>query len=140
MSWHQTIIIGNLGRDPETNFLPSGDAVTNVSVAVTEKWRGKSGDMQESTEWYKCTAFRTTAENIAKYFGKGDQIMLIGRMKTRKWQDKDGSDRYSTELIVDSFKFIGTKRQRDEQQNSHNSQKSDGYQQADPDFDSDLPF
>ncbi len=111
MSYHQTTIMGNLGRDPETRYMPNGDPVVGLSVAVTEKWRDKSsGEKKETTEWYRCVAYRQSAKLIGEYFRKGDPIMLIGRMKTRKWQDQDNATRYSTELNVDRLVFVGNAR------------------------------
>ncbi|MCP4342917.1 MAG: single-stranded DNA-binding protein [Desulfobulbaceae bacterium] len=148
MSYHKTIILGNLGRDPELRYAASGDAIASLSVAVTEKWKNKQGDLQEKTEWYRCSAFKKTAELISQYFTKGDQIMLIGRMQTRKWQDKDGADRYSTELLVDRLVFVGNRDNSSRQtqpQDAHNTAKSNGYAPsnaapANGGFDDDIPF
>ncbi len=148
MSYHQTTILGNLGRDPELRYAASGDAIASLSVAVTEKWKNKQGDLQENTEWYRCSAFKKTAELISQYFNKGDQIMLIGRMQTRKWQDKDGNDRYSTELRVDRLVFVSNRDNSSRStptQDKHNTAKSNGYAPsaatpANGGFDDDIPF
>lgn len=99
--------MGNLGADPDTKFLPSGDACTNLSIATTEKWKDKEGQQQESTEWHKVVFFGRRAEVIAEYFRKGDQIYVEGKLQTRKWQDKDGNDRWTTEINGRDFQFCG---------------------------------
>ena len=99
--------MGNLGADPETKFMPSGDALTNLSIATTEKWKDKDGNQQESTEWHKVTFWGRRAEVIAEYFRKGDQIYVEGQIQTRKWQDKEGNDRWSTEIKGRDFQFCG---------------------------------
>ena len=115
MSVNKVIILGRLGGDPETRYLPSGDAVCNFSVATSEKWKDKStGEQQERTEWHRCSAFGRTAEVIAEYFLKGSEIYLEGKLQTRKWQAQDGTDKYSTEIRVDSFSFTGGSTQPDD--------------------------
>lgn len=94
-------VIGHLGRDPELRYMANGDAVCNLTVASTEKWKDKSGEWKEQTEWVKCTVFRELGSIVGEEFRKGDAIHVEGKSKTRKWQDKDGNDRYSTELVAD---------------------------------------
>lgn len=102
---NRVTIKGFLGRDPETRYMPSGDAVTNFSVATSEKWKDKaSGEQKERTEWHRCSSFGRTAEVIAEYFKKGSQILLEGSLHTREYE-KDGIKRYSTEIRVDRFYF-----------------------------------
>lgn len=108
-SLNKVQIIGNLGQDPETKFLPSGNAVTNLSVATTDRWKDKEGQQQERTEWHRVAFFGPKAEVIAKYFGKGDPIYVEGSLQTRKWEDKEGNDRYTTEIKGRDFQFLSTK-------------------------------
>ena len=107
-SVNKVIIVGNLGADPETRYLPSGEAVTNVRVATTDKWKDKaSGEMKEATEWHRISFFGRLAEIAGEYLKKGSQIYVEGQLRTRKWQDKDGQDRYSTEIRADTMQMLG---------------------------------
>ena len=107
-SINKVIIVGNLGKDPETRCLPSGDAVCNISVATTDKWKDKaSGEMKEQTEWHRVSFFGRLAEVAGEYLKKGSQIYVEGSLRTRKWQDKDGSDRFSTEIRGDVMQMLG---------------------------------
>ena len=108
-SVNKVILIGNLGRDPETRYLPSGDAVTNVSVATSEKWKDKSGEMQEHTEWHRVAFFGKLAEIAGEYLKKGSPVYVEGRIRTRKWQDKDGQDKYSTEIVATGMQLLGSR-------------------------------
>ena len=108
-SVNRVTIIGHLGQDPETRYLPSGDAVTNISVATTDKWKDKAtGDPKESTEWHKIALFGKTAEVAGKYLTKGSQVYIEGKLQTRKWQDKQGQDRYTTEIRADAMQMLGS--------------------------------
>lgn len=106
-SVNKVILIGNLGKDPETRYLPSGDAVTNVSVATTDVWKDKNGEKQEHTEWHRVAFFGKQAEIAGEYLKKGSPVYIEGRIRTRKWQDKEGQDRYSTEIIADRMQLLG---------------------------------
>jgi single-strand DNA-binding protein len=106
-SVNKVILIGNLGKDPETRYLPSGDAVANFSIATTEKFKDKSGAMQEHTEWHRISFFGRQAEVAGEYLKKGSPVYVEGRIRTRKWQDKDGQDRYSTEIVGDRMQLLG---------------------------------
>ena len=107
-SVNKVIIVGNLGRDPETRYLPSGEAVTNISVATTETWKDKaSGEKKEATEWHRVAFFGRLAEIAGEYLKKGSQVYVEGSLRTRKWQDKDGQDRYSTEIRADVMQMLG---------------------------------
>jgi single-strand DNA-binding protein len=107
-SINKVIIVGNLGADPETKYLPSGDAVTNIRVATTDKWKDKaSGEMKEATEWHRIAFFGRLAEVAGEYLKKGSQVYVEGQLRTRKWQDKDGQDRYSTEIRGDVMQMLG---------------------------------
>lgn len=108
-SVNKVILIGNLGRDPETRYLPNGDAVTNITLATTESWKDKAGEKVEKTEWHKVTFYRRLAEVAGEYLKKGSQAYIEGRLETRKWTDKEGKDRYTTEIIASEMKMLGGK-------------------------------
>jgi single-strand DNA-binding protein len=108
-SVNKVILIGNLGKDPETRYLPSGDAVANFSIATTEKFKDKSGAMQEHTEWHRISFFGRQAEIAGEYLKKGSPVYVEGRIRTRKWQDKEGQDRYSTEIVGDRMQLLGSR-------------------------------
>ena len=101
------ILIGNLGADPETRYLPSGDAVTNIRIATTDTWKDKNGEKQEHTEWHRVAFFGKTAEIAGEYLKKGSPVYIEGRIRTRKWQDKEGQERYSTEIVADRMQLLG---------------------------------
>ena len=109
MSVNKVILVGRLGKDPETRYMTNGEAVTNFSIATSETWKDKSGEKQEKTEWHNCVAYRKLAEIIAEYVRKGSQIYVEGKLQTRKWQTKEGQDRYTTEIIVDQMQMLGGK-------------------------------
>ena len=107
-SINKVIIVGNLGRDPETRYLPSGEAVTNISVATTSTWKDKaSGEKKEETEWHRVSAFGRLAEIMGEYLKKGSQVYIEGQLRTRKWQDKEGKERYTTEIRADVMQMLG---------------------------------
>ena len=109
-SVNKVIIVGNLGRDPETRYMPNGDAVTNIAVATTESWKDKtSGEKKELTEWHRITFYRKLAEIAGQYLKKGSQIYIEGRLQTRKWTDKENVERYTTEIIADSMQMLGSR-------------------------------
>jgi single-strand DNA-binding protein len=110
-SVNKVIIVGNLGRDPETRYLPSGEAVTNISVATTETWKDKaSGEKKEATEWHRISFFGRLAEVAGEYLKKGSQVYIEGQLRTRKYQDKEtGKDRYSTEIRADRMQMLGSR-------------------------------
>ena len=108
-SINKVIIIGNLGRDPETRYMPDGGAITNISVATTDKWKDKNGEMQEKTEWHRVAFFGKLAEIAGEYLKKGSQVYVEGRLQTRKWQDKDGQDKYSTEIVANQMQMLGSR-------------------------------
>lgn len=118
---NKVIIMGNLGQDPETRYLPSGEAVCNISVATSEKWKDKqTGQPQERTEWHKIVFFGKKAEVIAQYFHKGSKIYVEGSLQTRKWQDQAGNDRYSTDIKASTFEFVDSNPQQGGQQGGYN--------------------
>ncbi len=109
-SVNKVIIVGNLGRDPETRYMPNGEAVTNIAVATTESWKDKtSGEKKELTEWHRITFYRKLAEIAGQYLKKGSQIYIEGRLQTRKWTDKENVERYTTEIIADSMQMLGSR-------------------------------
>ncbi|OGT67100.1 MAG: single-stranded DNA-binding protein [Gammaproteobacteria bacterium RIFCSPHIGHO2_12_FULL_45_9] len=110
-SVNKVILIGNLGRDPEVRYTPSGLAVANVTIATTEAWKDKqSGENQERTEWHRIVMYQRLAEIAGEYLRKGAKIFIEGRLQTRKWQDKNtGQDRYTTEIIADSLQMLDGK-------------------------------
>jgi single-strand DNA-binding protein len=109
-SVNKVIIVGNLGRDPETRYLPSGEAVTNISVATTDSWKDKaSGEKKELTEWHRVAFFGRLAEIAGEYLKKGSQVYVEGSLRTRKWQDKEGKDRYTTEIRADTMQMLGSR-------------------------------
>jgi len=109
-SVNKVILVGNLGKDPETRYLPNGDAVTNITLATSESWKDKtSGEKQEKTEWHRVTFYRRLAEIAGEYLKKGSQVYVEGRLETRKWQDKEGKDRYTTEIIASEMKMLGSR-------------------------------
>ena len=109
-SVNKVIVVGNLGADPETRYLPSGEAVTNIRVATTDRWKDKSsGEMKEATEWHRIAFFGRLAEIAGEYLKKGSQVYVEGSLRTRKWQDKDGNDRYSTEIRGDVMQMLGSR-------------------------------
>jgi single-strand DNA-binding protein len=99
---NKVILIGNLGNEPDVRYMPSGDAVANVSLATSEAWKDKNtGEMQERTEWHRVVFFGKLAEIVKQYLHKGSKIYVEGKLRTRKWQGQDGQDRYTTEVVVD---------------------------------------
>lgn len=108
-SVNKVILIGNLGRDVELKYLPSGDAVANISVATTETWKDKEGNKKEATEWTRVAMFGKTAEIAGQYLKKGSQVYIEGKLQTKKWTDKEGQERYTTEVRCDRMQMLGAK-------------------------------
>ena len=105
---NKVIIVGNLGNDPDTRYMPSGSAVTNLSVATNESWKDKqTGEQKDRTEWHKVAMFGRLAEIAAEYLRKGSQVYIEGKLRTRKWQDQNGNDRWTTEIIADEMQMLG---------------------------------
>jgi single-strand DNA-binding protein len=107
MSVNKVILVGNLGRDPETRTAGTGTVVANLRLATTSRERDKDGNWSDQTEWHTVVAFGKVAENVSRFLKKGRQIYVEGKLRTRKWQDKDGADKYSTEIIADTVQFLG---------------------------------
>ncbi|HIC8801213.1 TPA: single-stranded DNA-binding protein [Aeromonas veronii] len=156
---NKVILIGNLGQDPEVRYMPNGGAVTNITLATSETWRDKqTNEQKERTEWHRVVFMGKLAEVAGEWLKKGTQVYVEGKLQTRKWQDQSGQDRYTTEVLVDSFsgvmQMLGGKPQGTGQQQAPASQQQGGYgrppqQQAQsnqnyneppPMFDDDIPF
>ena len=141
---NKVIVVGNLGNDPDTRYMPSGGAVTNLSIATSEQWKDKqTGEQKERTEWHKVAMFGRLAEIAAEYLRKGSQVYIEGKLRTRKWQDRDGNDRWTTEIIADEMQMLGgrggggTAPMRDDRGGSSSSPPP---QPGPDDFDDDIPF
>lgn len=164
---NKVTLIGRLGADPEVKYMPSGGAVTNISLATTRRWKDRqSGERRDETEWHRITFFNRIAEVAGEYLRKGSLIYVEGRIRTRKWQDQNGQDRYTTEIIAEQMQMLDSKsggtgnfespstnsNSFNNNQPSNNPQqpptpsaKSSSYQEAPPpasyeDFDDDIPF
>jgi single-strand DNA-binding protein len=109
-SVNKVIVVGNLGRDPETRYMPDGAAITNVSIATSFQWTDKaSGEKKEETEWHRVVFRGKLAEVAGEYLKKGSQVYVEGRLRTRKWQDKEGQDKYTTEIMADRMQMLGSR-------------------------------
>ena len=144
-SINKVILIGNLGRDPENRYLPSGEQVTSIAVATTESWKDKTtGEKQSLTEWHRISFFGKLAEIAGQYLKKGSQVYIEGRLRTRKYTDKEGIDRYATEIIADTMQMLGSRQDGQEStgRNSYSEAKQTGRRAAPSDYDdsSDIPF
>ncbi|MEM5434823.1 single-stranded DNA-binding protein [Paraburkholderia diazotrophica] len=107
-SVNKVILVGNLGADPEVRYLPSGDAVANIRLATTDRYKDKqSGEFKEMTEWHRVSFFGRLAEIVSEYLKKGSSVYIEGRIRTRKYQAQDGTDRYSTEIVADQMQMLG---------------------------------
>jgi single-strand DNA-binding protein len=143
---NKVIIVGNLGGDPETRYMPSGSAVTNLTVATNESWKDKqTGEQKDRTEWHKVAMFNRLAEIAAEYLRKGSQVYIEGKLRTRKWQDKSGQDRWTTEIIADEMQMLGGRGGAGGGSAPMSSGQDSGPPSAPPqagpdDFDDDIPF
>lgn len=127
--------IGNVGRDAEVRFMPSGDAMANFSIACTESFKNKEGNKQEKTEWVRVVLFGKQAEIAGEYVKKGTSVYVNGKLQTRKWTSKEGVEQFTTEIVCNRFQLLGGRGERVAQE----PEKANGYQPQD-DEDSDLPF
>ncbi len=154
-SVNKVILVGNLGQDPEVKYMPSGGAVTNISIATTDTWKDKaSGEKKERTEWHRVVFFNRLAEIVGEYLRKGSTVYVEGNLRTRKWQDQSGQDRYTTEIVAREMQMLGGKPggSSDYQKNSAPPQQASAPQQNAPqqqgseapqnfdNFDDDIPF
>ncbi|WP_070988436.1 single-stranded DNA-binding protein [Halofilum ochraceum] len=144
---NKCIFIGNLGADPETRYTPSGTAITNIRIAVSETWKDRnSGEQQERTEWVRVAAFNRLAEIMGEYLQKGSQVYIEGRMQTKKYQDQQGNDRYSTEIVCNDMQMLGSRGGGGQQggqssgRNAGGGSSQGGGQPPTDDFDDDIPF
>ena len=138
-SLNQCNFIGNLGKDPEMRFMTNGKAVTNFSIAVTEKWTS-NGEKKERTEWVRVTAYDKLAEVCAKYLTKGKPVFISGKMQTRSWEDKDGNTRYTTEIVANNMVMLGMTSQGGENQDYGQPEKPDYTPQGgEPEY-GDIPY
>jgi single-strand DNA-binding protein len=151
MSYQKVIICGNLGKDPEVRYTQSGDAVANITVATSKKWKDKQGQQQEKTEWHKIVLFKKLAELAGEFLKKGSRVLIEGELATRKWQDSQtGQDRYTTEIQASNMTFLGEKPTNQQSQNrsnysNHPQQQQlqaaqQPQQQDNMDFDENIPF
>ena len=152
-SVNKAILVGHLGKDPETRYASSGDAICNITLATSEAWRDKAtGEKREATEWHKVAFFGKLAEIADQYLRKGSQVYIEGSIRTRKWQDKDGQDRYTTEIRADQMKILGGKQEGDGPSRGDTAGRSGERARQDPpqggsnpssgfgNFDDDIPF
>ena len=143
-SVNKVIIVGNLGRDPETRYAPNGDAICNITVATTDSWKDKqTGEKKEMTEWVRIVFFGKLAEIAGQYLRKGSAVYVEGSLRTRKWQDKEGQDRYTTEIRADQMQMLGGKPESQEPAREHAKAKQDGYAPQSSGFagmDDQIPF
>ena len=144
---NKVILVGNLGQDPETRYMPSGKAVTNLRLATSDSWKDKqTGEQREQTEWHSVVMYDRLAEIAAEYLRKGSQIYVEGRLKTRKWQDKEGKDRYTTEIIANEMQMLGSRgadraaAEPRSEPRSAPSQERAAQPAAAGEFDDDIPF
>ncbi len=151
-SINKVILIGNLGKDPEIRYMPSGEAVANITLATTDSWKDKtSGEKKEATEWHRVVFFGRLAEIAGQYLKKGRQVYVEGALRTRKWQDKEGQERYTTEIVANEMKMLGSREGAGEAppRESSGAAPARGGQAAKPaapagggfnDFEDDIPF
>ena len=142
---NKVILVGNVGNEPETRFMPSGGAVTNISVATSRTWKDKNtGQPQEQTEWHRVVFFNRLAEIAGEYLKKGSKVYVEGSLRTNKWQDKDGNDRYTTEIIANEMQMLDGKGDSASGPNNQSTQNTNpNVTQVDngmDNFDGDIPF
>ncbi|MBV5330388.1 MAG: single-stranded DNA-binding protein [Chlorobium sp.] len=129
---NKMMAIGNLGKDVEVKYTQGGDVLASFSVAVSERWKDKSGEMVEKTEWISCVAWRKLAETCGEYLHKGSKVYIEGKLQTRKWQDKDGNDKYTTEVVLSKMEMLDGKKSGDEQRDNRPQQPASGDDNAVP--------
>jgi single-strand DNA-binding protein len=139
-SLNKVMLIGNLGKDPEVRFTAAGQAVASFSLATSEKFKGKTGEWEERTEWHNITLWGKLAEIAGEYLSKGKTIYVEGRLQTRKWQDKSGNDRYSTDIVGDKMQMLSPKGERSGGEVSSAPKSSASNYEEPPFQDDDIPF
>ena len=150
---NKVILVGNLGNDPEVRYMPSGNAVANISVATSESWKDKqSGEMQERTEWHRVVLYNRLGEIAGEYLKKGSKVYVEGSLRTNKWQDQSGQDRYTTEIIASNMQMLDSRgnagfdqspqqpRQQRPSQQAPQQQSAPQPEMMDAPFDDDIPF
>ena len=139
---NKVIVVGNLGADPDTRFMPSGNAVTNISVATSESWNDKeTGERQEKTEWHRVVFFGRLAEIASEYLKKGSQVYVEGKLQTRKWEDKEGNERWTTEIVANQMQMLGERMSQSvSNQDNVTKQNNSSNDFVDEEFDDDIPF
>lgn len=141
---NKVILVGNLGKDPEIRYTPDGKPIANVTLATSETWKDKQGQQQEKTEWHRIVVFGKLAEIVGEYLKKGSQVYFEGKLQTRKWQDQSGQDRYTTEVVIDSFngsmQMLGGKSDSAPRQQTQTAPQQQPAPAMDDDFDDDIPF
>ena len=147
---NKVILIGNLGSDPEVRYMPSGGAVTNLTVATSESWKDKqTGEQQDRTEWHRVVFFNRLAEIAAEYLRKGSKVYVEGSLRTRKWQDQAGVERYTTEIVASEMQMLDSRggqggapqsSSRPSAQQNYAPESSSTAAMANEDFDDDIPF
>ena len=139
---NKVIIVGNLGADPDSRAMPSGNAVTNISVATSESWNDReTGEKQEKTEWHRVVFFNRLAEIAAQYLKKGSQVYVEGKLQTRKWEDKEGNERWTTEVVANQMQMLGDRMSNDmSNDNASSSQSSSDNDFSTDEFDDYIPF
>jgi single-strand DNA-binding protein len=144
-SLNKVQLIGNMGRDPEIRYTNDNRAIANLTIATTESWNSKDGGRQDKTEWHRVVVFGKLAEVVEKYMKKGDKVYFEGKLQTRQWTDKDGQERYTTEIVVDSFggQMVMLGKGGAAEGGSFDSAPASSSNTAvsqEPDFDDDIPF
>ena len=145
---NKVILVGNLGRDPEIRYAPSGAAVANITLATSDSWKDRqTGEQQERTEWHRVVFFNRLAEIVGEYLKKGSQVYVEGRLQTRKWQDQSGQDRYTTEIVANEMQMLGgrggggmSSAPPDDMDQSQSRGSQGGSGAPADDFDDDIPF
>ena len=139
---NKVIIVGNLGADPDSRAMPSGNAVTNISVATSESWNDRdTGEKQEKTEWHRVVFFNRLAEIAAQYLKKGSQVYVEGKLQTRKWEDKEGNERWTTEVVANQMQMLGDRMSNDmSNDNASSSQSRSDNDFSTDEFDDDIPY
>ena len=139
---NKVIIVGNLGADPDSKSMPSGNMVANFSVATSESWNDRdTGERQEKTEWHRVVFFNRLAEIAAQYLKKGSQVYVEGKLQTRKWEDKEGNERWTTEVVANQMQMLGDRMSGDmSNDNASSSQSTSDNDFSTDEFDDDIPF
>lgn len=139
-SLNKVMLIGNLGKDPEVRYTPSGQAVASFNLATSEKFKNKSGEWEERTEWHRVTLWARLAEIAGEYLSKGKTVYIEGRLQTRKWQDNSGNERYTTEIVGEKMQMLSPKGERRGSDGPSETSGGGGGYEEPPFQDDDIPF